>query len=306
MLSQAEQAYVDSAFAIYDHNWRLYSAFLGEPFLIGDLLAYFDGQIFYLCAYSLENLSETLDGARIATAIKQFPMRESVEAIDVWGNTVNMPPAIETGPHTLDLVEHAVYADARDATLEMDEYQRASNRRARKAERFAVRKKIDTEESAESLNTADQLRLLRDFILTHDISPVHRRFYLSFAALLGRKGFVLFRTVAEQRLIGMSLVYQPNASLAVRVMGFYDSRYRHLRPSDVAMQQILDWSKSKGIARLHLGYSASPSLLAFKQKWGTLEYCPCFAETFYSRNEALTTAIAEGGFIWQDRVLSGR
>ena len=86
MLDVNEQRYIADNFGVYDHNWLIYTDFLGEPFLIDNCIVYFDGTVLYICAFQLKAPHEPLDANIVidkALSSKKFC---GCKAIDIWGN----------------------------------------------------------------------------------------------------------------------------------------------------------------------------------------------------------------------------
>jgi hypothetical protein len=88
MLADLTIDWVDNHFNIYDHEVRLYSEALGEPYLIDDVIAYFDGIGLYIRAFSLTDERSEIDASRMLSILKRSQSEMGgvrARFINIWG-----------------------------------------------------------------------------------------------------------------------------------------------------------------------------------------------------------------------------
>ena len=93
MLGRKEIDYICKHFYIYDQNWKMYSQFLGEPFLINDCLVYYDGRVLYICGFPF-----TSNCCNVRSTMNEFRKLHSdckIDIIDVWGENCDIHGVLE-------------------------------------------------------------------------------------------------------------------------------------------------------------------------------------------------------------------
>ena len=73
MLSVCDQDRIAQEFSVYEHEWRFFSGFLGEPFLLNNCLVYWDGTTANVCAFPLGESQESIGASEIDRMLSALP-----------------------------------------------------------------------------------------------------------------------------------------------------------------------------------------------------------------------------------------
>jgi hypothetical protein len=304
MLADRDLTSLTSSIALFDHDWRFYTPLLGEPFLIEDTLVYFDGAVLYICAFSILNVWTELDTALIAGIAHSRPEFHQARVINVWGRfrpterfvlfDRNMPSVKQTD------YDHENFDTAIDL-LRFDFKRDATARRARNSARNKGLT-FNVVQRQELLNR--HIKLIEQWRSSHSVSRVHACMASSLASTLSYPSVFLVESYRNEELLGFGLLSFPSPKRAVLLQSF-GANSPGGRVGDSIMTGAVTFSRDRGASHLHLGYSTSSTLLAFKRKWGARIDGPPFREAFYTDSQLMKSLIRGGRYLWQQRVIEG-
>jgi|GEM_PF-4504683 hypothetical protein len=301
MLSPEQIKYADAAYSIYDHDWRFYSEFIGEPFLCGDCLAYFDGTVLSFCAFPLGDCARKVEGGDLLKTVENFPYAQNLRGLEVWGRYDPLPPNITCGGASLNLVESYAESTMTDVKLDVRSFSFETNAKARLNRNWARNKGVVTTVGKLERLSHEHIALMEQFFLTHKISTLHTTFYLAIPSLIKNDNVFVVEGRVEGKLKGYAVLSQPNPEVACMIIGFYDNA-GGFRATDGIYAQTIEWAQAQNLHYLHFGYSATESLLAFKRKWGATIDGPPYYETRYAVDSRIADAFKNGKCTWRERV----
>lgn len=301
MLSPKEIQYIDQSYGIYDHDWRFYAEFLGEPFLCDDCLVYFDGSILSICAFPLHNCAASVQDIAILAMLEKFPAIQAVRGLAIWGRVGLKIPHIDCSGIRLSLVFHEGESDARDAIVDIDQFNLDHMKSARLARNAARNRGVITKVHKLDRLSASHITLMENFFLTHAISSIHASFYLVLPSLIKNENIFVIEARLGDQLKAFAILSRINPSTACMIIAFSENTEK-LHAADAIYAQIIDWAKMQNIKWLHLGYSGTQSLLSFKRKWGALKDGPTFSQARYAVNTEIAQSMQTGTFPWRERL----
>ena len=308
MLDREQITYIDSNFGVYDHEWRFYSSFLGEPFLLLDNLVYFDSRILYICAFPLSNPCQEINAEKIERIVTLFSDKKTLEAVNIWGRISDAPSSIRIDKNKVKPIDLLDEYDSDDceSIIPIDQFNYQKFKRAKSSRNSSLNKGNYTYINSPSLLTHQHIRLIEYFLSIHsDLSLVHTSFCLATQSMVGLDNVYFVDCYLEDKLIGFGILSLSMSKSANLIWGFYDNSNAS-RAADSVMVKVIEFCKEKGVKKLHLGYSATPSLLAFKRKWGATLRGPTYREIFYSSSETIVENIKTGSFLWRDRLFASK
>jgi hypothetical protein len=304
MLADDDIEYIRANFSVYDHEWLHYSAFLGEPYLINDVLAYFDGMFLYICAFPLSDTHRELDIAEIEVILASRPEFTDAQAVDIWGR-FEIPQSItQLNGNKHSLVEATEYStNLHDRIVEVQNFDLRSERAARLAINASKNQGLSSRIHQPQIFSARHLSLIEAWRQSHAVNPIHATIVSLTPALLRRADTYIIEALADGELRGFAIASMPATNIAVYLQGFFRKRPGD-RAGDSVMQALLEHCRHEGVSRLHLGYSPTISLSRFKEKWGGRILGPSYREAFYSRQSNLAEIITGQQFLWPQRLVN--
>lgn len=302
MLASGDLAYISNQIHVFDHDWNFYSSFLGEPYLIGDLLAYFDGRVLYVCAFSLSDVWREVALEEIQ-AIVARPEFVDVEAINVWGRFA--PIAEFYGSRRFPCIAYHDYdKDVFDTAIDLSTFEWSLEPAARQARASADNKAIETRVLQRSYLLAGHISLIEYWRATHDLSPVHSAIAASLPYVIQKSHIYLVEASRLGELLGFAALSFPGKTASILLQS-YGYRRPGGRVGDAIMGQAIAFAKDLGSLRLHLGYSRTASLLAFKRKWAGRLDGPPYREAFFSDSSELRSLVVDARYLWWQRLVAG-
>lgn len=300
MLSLEEIRHADAAFALYDQEWRYYSGFYGEPFLLNDCLAYFDGSVLSMSAFPLRQRDAPAGGPAILKSIERFFQYPGLRCFRIWGNYETLPPIIE---HNGKVLKRVLQNDAdpedREAIIDVASFDLETNKPARN--QYNQTRKLGFVTAVNKVDRlgAEHLALVEMFFDTHKMHPQHASYYLTLPSLIRNENVWLIEARFDGKLMGFGVMSRPNETSACLLTAFSD----HAKPAmDAVYGRMLEYAKEESIAKINLGYSVSDSLLRFKRKWGATEYGPTWHESAYAADADMEEMLKQGTFLWRERL----
>ena len=83
MLSKKEQDYIWANASLYDHDWRFWSEFMGEPYLINDCLVFYDSRVLYICGFPFQKITQELTTKHIRSILDAKRNRRALTRLSV-------------------------------------------------------------------------------------------------------------------------------------------------------------------------------------------------------------------------------
>jgi hypothetical protein len=296
--------YISNHIGVYDHDWRFYANFLGEPYLIDDTLVYFDGMIVYICAFHLKDIWAEYQ-PRALEAILSSPAFSDARGVDAWGR-ITIEEEISVGrERPLPRIELTDYDPLKvDATIDLASFSWEREPSARKARKSASNKGLLVRVVRRHALSANHIKLMQYWHETHDVSVVHGAMAASIASIVRESEVYLVESYMKDELVGFAVLSFPSPHHAVALQSFG----RNLpggRVGDSLKSGTIQFAIEQGAQTLHLGYSASSSHLAFKRKWGARIDGPPYREAFYTDLAGLASLFRTGRYLWQLRLVKG-
>lgn len=299
MLAQEDIEYIEKHFYVYDQNWRMYQNYLGEPFLIDDCLVYYDGRILYICAFSLKEYIcvNVLD---IFNKFKSIVPNETIEVIDVWGNC-SIDSFLLNNKSAILLDYTPRNSLCFDSIVNVNSFSLKNQKKARLSYNASKNKCIHHRIVNLKTLSYQHIKLMENFVQTHKLVGPHLTIFSSISNLICDPKTYVVESYRDEFLLGFAVLMKVSNNNAVYCLACYDNT---TRAADSTMYACINFCKSHNIAYLHLGYSASESLLKFKQKWGGRGEGIEYEEYFISltNNNHLSLNLSKGKFLWQDRL----
>lgn len=288
---------------LYDHNWRFYAQFLGEPFLLGQLLCYFDSRILYVCCFPLDDPWREVSLPELEAVVFRPGTFAGTEAIDLWGRIQEPPTYVSLGGRGLSRVKEVGYDDdLRDHALDVTNFSYAYQRAARLARNAALNRGLSTMIVQREYLNAEHIECIEEWFGFHTVHPTHSSFALSVGGLLRDPQVYLVEGYQRSSLAGFAIISLLGEEEASLNLAFYRSSL-FPRVADAVMAKIIEFLRGQGRRRLFLGYSSTEGLRRFKTKWGGLPSGPPYREVFYAASEEWASRLRSGYFPWRERLL---
>jgi hypothetical protein len=301
MLDIADVAHVERNFSVYDHAWRFYRGILGEPFLLSNCLVYYDGRILYVCAFPFDDIWREVSLDEINAIVGQFADRP-LTGINLWGRLPALPERLRL-PHgvatLLFPVAEEYVASSGEHVIDIGRSDHRHLPKARKSLRRARSAGAHARVVTREYLSAEHIGLLRQFLETRLIGRVHAGAYLSIQQLLQDSATRIVESYWGSLLVGFRVVVFSAAGPATSLCSFSDTLAVR-GASDIGMGTLLEYCREHDTTHLHLGYSGTPSLAAFKEKWGATRIGPEYKEAFYYLSRTAEQAFTADTFLWRD------
>ena len=297
MLTQSDIQRVTRGFSIYDHEWRAYAPTLGEPFLLGDCLAYYDGTVLYVCAYALGDTHRVISADEVQALISEPGQFGRTQAVVVWGRFA-APQALQVEDgEGLSRVMQLEDSDLVDSVVDLPRFL-LHPPRAYKRGRECVLATVTTR--LEKL-APEHLALMDSWAATHSVSRIHASFAGGVSEYVSDPAIYVTEARLDGRLLGFALISLSTPEHAVFLQNF-NYREDGLPVGDAVYAAMYEFVAARGTRYLHLGYSATPGLLQFKRKWGAIEDQPPYREAGFTNDGSLAVAIREHRIDWRNRL----
>lgn len=299
MLDDGDKARIAAGFSVFEHDWRFYSGFLGEPVLLGDILTFFDGDMLYVCGFRLGAPDSVLTQAELRAIVSQHPHGHTARAVDVWG-PVSVDAELAVGARKLPMVSRESYSAFDSiAPLKPDFFQtQASARLARNSTlNHGLRRQIV--ERAEL--DARHLAIVREWRDHHEVDPVVGAISATVPGFCRADDVFVVEVYEAELLVGFGVLHAVSPTRSVLLQCYITREHGH-RVGDAVMAGAIEKSIELGVSFLHLGYSFSQGLLDFKRKWGATLEGPKFTEAFFSQTGEMAEAIRNRSFLWAQRM----
>lgn len=300
-----DESALKGRYAVFDHNWRYYSEFLGEPYHVGDFLLYFDGTVLYICAFRLGQPEVPCTLAELSLLLHSRAAFASARLVNVWGN-FSPPQSIAIGG-----IEHPIISDtgvnndAYSVAIPITCFSYDKLPRARMSYRLAKNRGITTQVRRLTSLSAEHLSLITEWQSIHIISQPHRAMALATNAYLKMDDVYVVEASSGHGLVGFSVLGTYSCGTGFLVSSF-TRNVPGGRVGDALKIQEIEFCRSARVHTLHLGYSATTSLLAFKQKWHAITASPPFREAFFTCHDAMRQMVSDERFLWCHRLLGGQ
>lgn len=267
----------------------------GEPFLVDErYIAHFDGRNLYFNGYAVVRETATEAGLRDA-------VMETVAAFEpelVW----------YSGPLSLDRDElapalrlrHRVTPAPDDVcmAIELAEWDFRLERHRRQRVRQAAKKGFDVVVKEGDVFTAEHIALIEAFVQRVRPGSFTRSMLGRLGDLARLSDVALINVFLGVRLVAFAVIEAWFESVDIFVYGFSDRR--EPGAGDYLQFAVTEASRERGKRALNLGYSITPGLRAFKEKWGGLPVTDGYWDELWTRREQ---DVREGYCHWPHRLL---
>lgn len=301
MLSKKEQDYIWANASLYDHDWRFWSEFMGEPYLINDCLVFYDSRVLYICGFPFQKITQELTTKHIRSILDAKRNFSKAEGIRIWGRTsFGQEDSFIDGFRCIEWLDY--YDSDSDMAIELEKFTYDRYIKARLARNAALNKGYKSSVKKRKYLTADHIQIITNWAEFHDISSAAASIASSIQGLIKTPRVCLIEARFKGSLVGFLVLSQPGKGIAVVLQSFaLDISGR--RAGDSLMVEAIKYLEEKGVIRLHLGYSATESIMAFKKKWGCTWNGPGYYYITYSSSEEMTALFIDGRFLWRDRLV---
>lgn len=300
MLDELSQKYIEKNFYVYDQNWMFYQNFLGEPFLLEDVILYFDGEILFICAFHLSDINKKINLDLIMNQIGDIISLEEIKMVDIWG-VIDHNSKFITNERVIDYSPPIKRMS--DCVINIDEFSLKTNRKARLSLNAAHNSGLRCLVQKRNTLSFEHLKLMNKFLKEHKMGATSKQIFLSLPIAVTLDISHIVEVYDSVNVLkGFALLTIPSKEHAVYTLACFDNT---TRASDLVMYTCIMYCKKHNISKLHLGYSASEGLLRFKKKWGGILEGPQYEEFFIVINKDINIIkhINNGTFLWNSRML---
>src|SRR5262249_15636453 len=133
------------------------------------------------------------------------------------------------------------------------------------------------------------------------ISVVHREFIFCLKSYIRREGVYLCEARLDGALVGLS-VFATIGAERIAFVNSFPLRGRGHRVGDALFAETISFARKNSLCWIHLGYSATKTLLAAKEAWGSQTRSAPYREAFYAIDDAAAALIREEKFLWRLRL----
>lgn len=298
MLEQKDIKYIEEHFYVYDQNWRMYQNYLGEPFLVENCLVYYDGRILYICAFPFEK-DMCVNLFNVYNKFMNIIPNGTIEIIDIWGNC-NTESFLLNNKNAVLFDYTPRNSLCFDSIVNINSFSLTDQKKARLSYNAFKNKCIQNRVVKLTTLSYQHIKLMEHFVKTHKLEGPHLTIFSSIANLIHDPKTYIVESYKDNIILGFAVLMKVSNNNAVYCLACYDNE---TRAADSTMYACIDFCKSNNIKFLHLGYSASESLLKFKQKWGGSKDGIEYEEYFISLvNDQSSLHLSNGKFLWRDRL----
>lgn len=303
MLTHEEQSRVVKDMCVYEHEWRYLAGYLGEPFLLDDVLCFYDGRALNVCVFTLGS-AKTLSSDELKSRLAILDKEIQPRLVHVWGD-VFTPANIEVGRVKLRRVVQAEAKFPGEYSLDLANVPGAYSAEVMKAIRSFRRDNLQFTVDASTRLSWRELALIERW--QERISPG----IAGTVAGASIAGYVLssssytVRCFIDHRLVGFSVFSRPTAERAVNLMSFAE-RLRGVKIEDGLVYSTIQTCRSQNVRWLHLGYAGTDSLGRFKQKWGATKTGADYTQAIYVDGQDWEKCAQDFTFYWWARLLGHR
>jgi len=263
MLNENEQKYIKTNGWMIDHDWLVYSSLLGEPFLINNLLCYWNRKHLALCSWPLEkDISESQQRDQILATVLECERQFKPLTIEVWGPMcVRLDQVL---PDTFRLLAFRPPSD-KNINLQIDFSQYSFPQRSRFFQRAANEKRLELRIHDKLLYAWYHYEMICHFITRHSNLREFDRALINLAPTFScARNVKIFEVLMAAKVIGLAIVREALNKTAI-VTWFLVGRER--RVSDFLMKNVIEYYKKSKFRYLDFGYSVNEGLLSYKLKW---------------------------------------
>jgi len=294
LLSAVDRERVRAGFRVYEHEWRYFSGFLGEPFLVDGCLIYWDGSVISFPAFSLAE-HRRFNVRDVAGMMSQVPSVADVQVAFVWGD-VELADKLDVVACPAPLTAVSVDTDAYpgEFTIDILDFDLARLKEARKAVRMLSRKDLSVRHRQLDGFEHHHFRLVEEWVRTRSIGSIATCATTTLPAYCREPHVHVFEVFRHDRLVAFAVVSLPTSDRAI-VMWSFSQQGPGARLEDSMMYAIIEYCRSQRISTLECGYAGNASLARFKRKWGARQTAPDYRLGVFTTNG-----------VWAERGLSGR
>lgn len=304
MLYQQEQDRITRQFAVYEHEWRFFAGFMGEPFLINECLVYCDGSTVNVCAFPIDDCPKVLQVSDIERMLDDLSRLDSIQLVHVWG-VFRPTRSITLNGRTLELVNSDSCEEnyTGEYTIDLSKFDLRRQREAAKSVRSAANKGIEVRIRDIDRFEVDHYRLMEHWLNTHEIGPIAACAASTLPSYCREPDVVVAEAIYEGAIRGFEVVAHPTNDRAIRMLSFGE-RLSGIKIGDALTYAVIEHCVDSGVRQLHCGYAGEPALARFKEKWGAVITGPTYRQALYAVDSYWRGLADVYSFYWALRMTS--
>jgi hypothetical protein len=308
MLANEDVVFIEKNFGCYDHLWRYYAGFLGEPFLLDDLLVYFDGVGLFIAAFPFGD-EEEVARPKIESAFEKAVHvvgGNRISFVNIWGrfpkteqkmlNSIGISyPLLESSDY---------YTSMFDTVMDLSKFSYETSSKARRRKSVAIKRGYRLSLRKRISFSWRHLSLIEQWAEKNSVSVIHRQFTNTLMSYLHNNSVTVYEAYDGNTLIGFSVVQYIHCipTRAVEVATILE-KTKGSRAGDFIFCSILDDCLETKVGFIHRGYSATESLLRTKESWGGCTRSDPFREEFFYRDSHGKEILQSERYLWGLRLL---
>ena len=266
MLSPEEQALVARSLTSADHDYFVWTGLLGEPFLCGRTLSYYDGETAVVVGQLLAERSAraaTADSESVEQVIHEWSRRSDVAFInyngpdaegslprDEWNLLYASPP---------EAWNHEVFLNLK--APEQGRYSWEIRGQLRSAARHGLTVNFERREFLGH----EHIRLIRALALNHRLIASGGSYLANVVSILRSPATVVCEGRVNGTLVGFTVTHEFFEHHPFLIVAAFDRAHRGT--SDAIHAALIEYYRDRGAYELGLGYSVDEGLYRYKTKW---------------------------------------
>jgi hypothetical protein len=301
MLTPFDQKRILEGMYVYEHEWRYLSGYLGEPFLLDDILAFFDGRVLNVAAFVIGENVKSGQGS-LACRLGLIDPEIKPCLVHVWGE-LEIPESLKIGDQILPCVYREEARQAGEYSIDMAGLVNGYSPEAKKAIRAIKRDSILTSVEPGSRLSWKELSLIEAWKKRISPGVAGAIAGASIPSYILSTSAHIARAFIDGRLVGFSVFVRPRPDKAVNLMSFSE-RLPGIKIEDSLLHATIEHCMYTNVKNLHLGYAGSEALARFKKKWGAAKSGPDYEQAIFCSDPAWKEQISNFSFFWWARLLS--
>jgi hypothetical protein len=265
MLSPEEQALVARSLTSADHDYFVWAGLLGEPFLSGRTLCYYDGETAAVVGQPLAERSAgaSADSESLTQVIHEWSRRGDVAFINYngpepvgplpreeWNLLYASPPVASN---------HEVFLNLR--VPEQGKYSWEIRGQLRAAARHGLTVSFERREFLGH----EHIRLLRGLALSHRFIASGGSYVANVVSILRSPATVVCEGRVGGTLVGFTVTHEFFEHRPFLIIAAFDRAHRGT--SDAIHAAMIEYYRDRGADELGMGYAVDEGLYRYKTKW---------------------------------------
>lgn len=300
MLSVDDKRRVSKEGCAYEHAFEYLSTYLGEAFLLGNFLAFYDGHALNVCAFALGE-PRKMSAAELNDGLRHLHCSIKPRVLHIWGN-VEPEDSVIFNEMEFKAVERSTRPYEGEFTLDIGKAP-LSSREVRKATNSFLRDELVCHSSRGRPLVWQEYDLIQAWSERVQPGLAGTIAGAAISTFSDNPSVNIIQCWQKETLLGFSTFFVLRDEVGVNLMSF-SRRVEGVKVDDFLMHSTIEECKRMGIASLRLGYSGSASLSRFKQKWGAERTGPDYSQALYASDPADREQARDFSFFWWARLLA--